>query len=225
MRVFQIESGRVLPMKGDILISSPFFRGHDLTRSVVLLLEHNEEGSMGIILNKEFRNHILLNELLPPLEFAQRVPIYKGGPVSRETIFFLHTLEDLKGAIPLANGLYVNGNFGEVQKYILDGKPVEGVFRFFSGYVGWEKGQLIKEIEEKSWLIVDSNKEMLQDLNFCDLWHTMLAKLGVDMLFGHVILNIRCLTRNLFFGALSHPDNFCRYASNLLIVHTLDNRK
>ena len=49
MRVFQIESGRVLPMKGDILISSPFFRGHDLTRSVVLLLEHNEEGSMGII--------------------------------------------------------------------------------------------------------------------------------------------------------------------------------
>ena len=44
MRVFQIESGRVLPMKGDILISSPFFRGHDLTRSVVLLLEHNEEG-------------------------------------------------------------------------------------------------------------------------------------------------------------------------------------
>ena len=70
------------------------------------------------------------------------------------------------------------GNFGEVQKYILDGKPVEGVFRFFSGYVGWEKGQLIKEIEEKSWLIVDSNKEMLQDLNFCDLWHTMLAKLG-----------------------------------------------
>lgn len=104
MRVFQIESGRVLPMKGDILISSPFFRGHDLTRSVVLLLEHNEEGSMGIILNKEFRNHILLNELLPPLEFAQRVPIYKGGPVSRETIFFLHTLEDLKGAIPLANG-------------------------------------------------------------------------------------------------------------------------
>ena len=51
MRVFQIESGRVLPMKGDILISSPFFRGHDLTRSVVLLLEHNEEGSMGIILN------------------------------------------------------------------------------------------------------------------------------------------------------------------------------
>ena len=50
MRVFQIESGRVLPMKGDILISTPFFRGHVFTRSVVLLLEHNEEGCMGIIL-------------------------------------------------------------------------------------------------------------------------------------------------------------------------------
>ena len=163
-------------MKGDILISSPFFRGHDLTRSVVLLLEHNEEGSMGIILNKEFRNHILLNELLPPLEFAQRVPIYKGGPVSRETIFFLHTLEDLKGAIPLANGLYVNGNFGEVHIFLMvTGR--RGISVLF-GICRMGEGQLIKEIEEKSWLIVDSNKEMLQDLNFCDLWHTMLAKLG-----------------------------------------------
>ena len=178
MRVFQIESSRVLPKRGDILISSPFFQDHELTRSVVLLLDHNEQGSMGLMVNKNFRNPLSLNDLLPSLEFAQPVPIYKGGLVSRDTIFFLHTLEKLKGAIPLSNGLYVNGNFKKVGKYIREGKQVEGVFRFFLGYVGWEKGQLMQEIEEKSWLIVDSSKEVLLDLDSCDLWHTMLTKLG-----------------------------------------------
>ena len=43
---------------------------------------------------------------------------YKGGPVSRETIFFLHTLKDLEGALPLGNGLYLNGDFNAVQQYI-----------------------------------------------------------------------------------------------------------
>lgn len=178
MHVFQVESNKVLPMKGNILISSPFLSDYHFTRSVVLLIEHNEEGSMGIIMNKDFRYHVLLNDLLPSLEFAQRVPVYKGGPMSRETIFFLHTLKNLEGAFPLGNGLYLNGNFDEVQKYILDGKPIEGVFRFFAGYAGWESGQLLKEIEENSWLIADSSKETLLDLHFRDLWRSSLAGLG-----------------------------------------------
>ena len=104
MHVFQVESNKVLPQQGSILISSPFMNDYHFTRAVVLLIEHNDEGSMGIIMNKDFRYHILLNDLIPELEFAQRVPVYKGGPVSRETIFFLHTLKDLEGALPLGNG-------------------------------------------------------------------------------------------------------------------------
>lgn len=134
MHVFQVESNKVLPQQGSILISSPFMNDYHFTRAVVLLIEHNDEGSMGIIMNKDFRYHILLNDLIPELEFAQRVPVYKGGPVSRETIFFLHTLKDLEGALPLGNGLYLNGDFNAVQQYILDGKPIEGVIRFFAGY-------------------------------------------------------------------------------------------
>lgn len=178
MRVFQIESNKVMPIKGNILISSPFLSDYNFARSVVLLIEHNEEGSMGIVMNKDFRNHILLNDLLPALEFAQRVPVYKGGPMSRETIFFLHTLKDLDGALPLGNGLYLNGDFDEVQKYILDGKPIDGVFRFFSGYAGWENGQLMKEIEENSWLIGDSDKEALLDLHYSEMWRSSLTGLG-----------------------------------------------
>lgn len=178
MHVFQIESNKVLPVKGNILISSPFMSDYHFARAVVLLIEHNDEGSMGITMNKDFRYHLLLNDLIPALAAVQRIPVYKGGPVSRDTIFFLHTLKELEGALPLGNGLYLNGDFEEVQKYILDGNPVEGVFRFFSGYAGWENGQLSKEIEENSWVISDSRKEPLLDMPFRDLWRTSLSDLG-----------------------------------------------
>lgn len=178
MHVFQIESNKVLPQKGSILMSSPFMNDYHFTRAVVLLIEHNEEGSMGIIMNKDFSYHILLNDLVPELELAQRVPVYKGGPVSRETIFFLHTLEDLEGALPLGDGLFLNGDFEAVQQYILDGKPLQGVFRFFAGYAGWENGQLMKEIKENSWLIGKAEKETLLNTHFRDLWRMSLSNMG-----------------------------------------------
>lgn len=178
MHVFQIESNKTLPAKGNILISSPFLKDYHFTRSVVLLIEHDEEGSIGIIMNKDFRYHVLLNDLIPALEFAQRVPIYKGGPVDRDTLFFLHTLKDLKGAIPLGYDLYLNGDFEEVKRYIMEGNPVEGVFRFFAGYAGWDHGQLEKEIEENSWLVSRESKSTLLDMRFQDLWRTSLSNLG-----------------------------------------------
>jgi putative transcriptional regulator len=52
MHVFQVESNKVLPQQGSILISSPFMNDYHFTRAVVLLIEHNDEGSMGIIMNK-----------------------------------------------------------------------------------------------------------------------------------------------------------------------------
>ena len=178
MHVFQIESNKVLPQTGDIIISSPFLKDFHFTRSVVLIIENNEGGAMGLIMNKDYQYHILLNDLIPELEFAQRVPVYKGGPVSRDTIFFLHTLEDLDGSIPLGDGLFLNGKFEDVQQYILDGKPVEGVIRFFSGYAGWVNGQLVKEIKENSWLTTKAHKEILLDMNFRELWRTTLSDMG-----------------------------------------------
>lgn len=178
MRIFQIESNKMLPEKGDILISSPFMNDYHFTRSVILLVEHNEGGSMGIVMNKDFRYHISLSDLIPGLKPARSIPVYKGGPVSRDTLFFLHTLGELEDALPLGNGLYLNGNFEKVLQYILDGKPVEGVFRFFSGYAGWGNGQLEQEIEENSWLTSQSNKNTLLAPHFRDLWRTSLSALG-----------------------------------------------
>ena len=106
MTVFQVESNKVLPKQGSLLISAPFLRDYHFARSVVLVVDHNEEGSMGIVVNKNFNNLMTLNELVPSLASLPPIPLYKGGPVSRETLFYLHTLSFLTGAFPMGNGLY-----------------------------------------------------------------------------------------------------------------------
>ena len=58
MTIFQIESNKALPRQGSLLISAPFLRDYHFARSVVLVVEHNEEGTMGIVLNKSFSNLI-----------------------------------------------------------------------------------------------------------------------------------------------------------------------
>lgn len=178
MSIFQIESNKMKPQAGSILISAPFLRDYHFARSVVLLVEHNEEGSMGIVLNKKFNYQINLDELVPELEFKPKIPVYKGGPVSRDILFYLHTLHDLEGAVSLGNGLYLNGNFDQLKQYILDGNPVEGVIRFFTGYAGWDAGQLEKEIEENNWLVATTEDHDLLNPYLNDYWKLSLYKMG-----------------------------------------------
>ena len=178
MTVFQVESNKVLPCQGGLLIAAPFLRDFHFSRSVVLVVDHNEEGSMGIVLNKNFNRLTTLNELVPALENLPPIPLYKGGPVGRETLFYLHTLSYLKDALPLGNGLYLNGDFNQMQEYILSGAPTLGVVRFFMGYAGWQKGQLKQEIEDNTWLVNNESKVDLLNMYLRDLWQESLFGLG-----------------------------------------------
>ena len=74
MTVFQVESNKVLPRQGGLLISAPFLRDYHFSRSVVLMVEHNDEGSMGIVLNKNFSNLMTLNDIVPALEYMPATP-------------------------------------------------------------------------------------------------------------------------------------------------------
>lgn len=178
MTVFQVESNKVLPCQGGLLIAAPFLRDFQFSRSVVLVIEHNEEGSMGILLNKNFNRLMTLNELVPALENLPPIPLYKGGPVGRDTLFYLHTLSYLKDALPLGNGMYLNGDFNQIQEYIMSGAPTQGVVRFFMGYAGWQKGQLIQEIETNTWMVNNENKVDLLNMYLRDLWQETLCDMG-----------------------------------------------
>ncbi|WP_300727153.1 YqgE/AlgH family protein [uncultured Bacteroides sp.] len=178
MHIFQVESNKVLPQVGSLLIASPLLYDYHFARTVVLMITHDSEGSMGIVMNKDFRYHITLHDLVPKLKSVPTIPVYKGGPVDRDTIFFIHTLSDLEGALDLGNGLYLNGNFDRVQEYILAGNDIEGHIRFFAGYAGWKQKQLEKEIEENSWIIGETDKKLLLDYDYKDLWQDCMSKLG-----------------------------------------------
>lgn len=178
MTIFQVESNKVIPKQGSLLVSAPYLRDYHFARSVVLLVEHSDEGSMGIVLNKPFHYVTRLNDLIPELEFGPPITVSKGGPVSRETLFYLHMLGDLKGALPLGNGLYLNGDFEEMKRYILDGNPIEGVVRFFAGYAGWQANQLMQEIEENAWMVTQIDSIDLLHPYPYDLWKQSLSQMG-----------------------------------------------
>ena len=178
MTIFQIESNKIHPRKGDLLISAPFLKDFYFARSVILMIENNDEGSMGIVLNKSFSNFMTLNEVIPELASLPPIPLYKGGPVERKTLFYLHSFSELKDALPLGNGLYVNGDFEQMKRYLLCGGATQGYIRFFMGYTGWQKGQLKQEIETNTWIINKDSRLDLLNMNLRDLWKESLCDMG-----------------------------------------------
>ena len=174
--IFKIQSNNVLPSRGKILISEPFLCDATFGRSVVLLVDHTSEGSMGLIMNKQLP--LLVNDVVKEFKYLEDIPLYKGGPIGTDTLFYLHTLSQLPGALPLCNGLYLNVFFDALKKQILQGNEINGKVRFFLGYSGWECEQLIQEIKENTWIIAKEDPSYLLDGEVKDMWKNALGKLG-----------------------------------------------
>lgn len=177
--LFKIKHNNEMPAQGSLLISEPFLRDSYFQRSVVLLIQHGMEGSMGFVLNK--KTDYVLNSFFPELNEYADIPIYLGGPVSSNRLFFIHTLGEsvVPQTIPISNGLCFDGDFGSIKQYILNGNPVEGRIKFFLGYSGWTEGQLGMEIKENSWLV--SREAQNQGVLLADgeaFWKSSLELLG-----------------------------------------------
>ena len=150
--IFKIKHNNRLPEKGKILISEPFLRDVFFQRSVILLVEHNENGSMGFVLNK--KTNLRLNDFLDGMEQIPSIPIFLGGPVSSDRLFFIHSLGDLiPDSIQIEDNLYFDGDFESLNYYLLSGQPINEKIKFFLGYSGWTKNQLVEEIDQDTWLV------------------------------------------------------------------------
>ena len=175
--IFKIETNHIVPAQGKILISEPFLCDHIFGRSVILLVDHTKEGTMGLVLNKPLP--LFLNDILLDFNYQENIPIYKGGPLSTDTLFYLHTLEGITDSLPISNGLYLNGDFNAIKEYILQGNPIKGKIRFFLGYSGWEYEQLHRELEENTWLVSTESKDTIMNENAgTELWKNSLGRLG-----------------------------------------------
>lgn len=177
-KIFQVEPNKSRPEVGEVLIASPLLADYHFARTVILMVSHDESGSMGVIVNRDFRKPVYLHDILPEMADIAPVPVFSGGPVDRNVLFFLHNLDFVPDRFPVGGGLFLNGDFETVKEYMRQGNAVEGRIRFFSGYAGWGEGQLEKEIGEASWLVGRLGYDQLMVASPSDMWHDALCSLG-----------------------------------------------
>jgi len=147
----KLQYNKEKPMRGKILISEPYALDDYFKRSVVLITEHNENGTVGFILNKPVK--MTLSELIDGFPVFDAM-VSVGGPVSTDTLHYIHTLGDLiPKSMNIAGNLYWGGNYETIKMLIKQGQIQTNQIRFFLGYAGWQANQLANELKHNYWLV------------------------------------------------------------------------
>lgn len=161
---------------GQLLIAEPLMNDMNFTRSVILLCEHSEEGSVGFVLNQP--TEIKLHKLVQGMP-ANGPIVYKGGPVQTDTLHMLHRLPGALGhGSKIADGIFWGGSFDDLHDLSTRNNCDDADVRLFLGYSGWGPGQLEDEIREGSWLIAPANEDILFGTCHGDIWRKAIALLG-----------------------------------------------
>lgn len=177
-KIIQIRSNDLAPERGRVLLSEPFMGDFYFGRAVVLLAEHNDEGSFGLIMNKPVQT--AFNEIVqdfPPFDAR----VYLGGPVGTDRLFFIHTLGDeIPESSEILHGLYWGGNMEIVREMVLLGLIQPEQIRFYIGYSGWEAKQLDTELERNSWLVSKTTVRGLMHTHADKMWQYYVRRMGTE---------------------------------------------
>lgn len=165
--------------KGKILISTPDISGDIFSRSVVLVIDHNENGAFGLILNKKnsemsdrFKNF-----------FDYNIEVYDGGPVENDKVFLI-----VKGKkvteeyTEITSEFYLTEDIERIINAVLQNEISINDVKIFSGYSGWSASQLEDEILRKVWTVVDVYNLDYTLPNDQTLWKSIMQNLGGEYL-------------------------------------------
>jgi len=173
--IFKIKN-IIKPLKGRVLISEPFLSDVYFKHSVVFLTEHNDEGTIGFVINNRIELNIcdVMNDF-PKFDAAVSI----GGPVSNNTIHFIHTLgKAITDSIHVLDNIYWGGNMDELKDMVKSGVITADQVRFFIGYSGWMPKQLDNEIAQNSWVVVELSSSEIMNCQIKGDWNQTLEKLG-----------------------------------------------
>ena len=171
-------------LAGKFLIASPGISDPRFARCLIYMISDNEEGSMGIIVNKPAKNmnisNIFENLSEKNLKFLNKPTIFYGGPVELDKGFILHS-DDYNSKEEkklLKNGLMLSSNL-EILKDIAIGKgPSKSILAI--GYSGWYKRQLDGELKKNTWFEADLDPEILFLADTKKKWEKALHKVGIN---------------------------------------------
>lgn len=168
----------IKPCAGRLLISEPVLQDFYFRKSVVLLAEHGEEGSFGLIINKPIQLH--LSEVVPGFpDFNAR--LFLGGPVKTDSLFFIHTRQDIiPNSTPIIDGIFWGGDIEQVRELMGTSSLSPDDIRFFVGYAGWSAGQLEQEMDQNSWIVSKTTREQIINTDPENLWTEIISSLGGD---------------------------------------------
>ena len=171
-------AGKIVePERGDLLISEPYLPDPNFERTVILMCEHDDNGSFGFVLNK--KANVKLPDVIDDVGdyYAE---LFIGGPVQQDTLHFVHRNENLsEKSSELIDKVFWGGNFDELLALINTKAIYQQDIRFFMGYSGWSSGQLMEEMKAGSWIVMKNvNAEMIFDWDNQELWKECLKSMG-----------------------------------------------
>lgn len=178
--------------KNQFLLAMPALAGSYFGQTITYLCEHNEDGAMGLVVNRAVED-VVLGDLFDQLDIeggAHRdVQVLEGGPVQRDRGFVLHSDDVvLDGTLRVEDGLALSTS-REMLAAIAEGSGPER-FLVCVGYAGWGGGQLEGEMAENAWLTCPAAAEILFSVPLEDRVHRAAEALGIDF--------------NLISGAAGH---------------------
>ena len=170
----------VVSLTGRLLVATPALGDPNFHRAVVLVLDHDGDGSLGVVINRP--TAVGVGEVLPPWEDHTSAPgvVFQGGPVALDSALGLAAVPG--GAEPLG-WRRVSGGVGLVD---LDVPPevfirAVAAIRIFAGYAGWGPGQLETEVAEGAWYVLEAEPGDAFSDDPAGLWRRVLRRQGGDM--------------------------------------------
>ena len=148
--------------KGSLLIANPVLPDPNFSRTVILLCDHDEQGSFGLVINRS--TQLKAPDLFLNINILKSYneKIYLGGPVSQSMVFFLCRSPSAAGKLEeVCSGVYLGSNLETLESLYASLENPEQDIRFYLGYSGWSGGQLAEEMEQNSWLVQKANEQFI----------------------------------------------------------------
>ena len=158
------------------MISDPFLNDPYFGRSVVVLCEHNQDGTFGFVLNNYLDIDLhKIDSNFPNMKMPELVLVdpYLRIVCFSYTLFWVRGCEKLIENTLVGDDLYYGGDFDDVCRILENNPSLNDQIRFFIGYSGWDENQLDEELNEKTWITVNNiDKSLILDTDMKDLWHS-----------------------------------------------------
>jgi putative transcriptional regulator len=160
--------------RGQLLIASPALVDPNFWRTVVLIVEHSEEGALGLVLNRP--SETAASDVLPELSgVIGTEPVYVGGPVQPDAVIALAELPDTATGDGAVFGPIASIDAGTDPDEL---RTLAQRVRVFAGYAGWGEGQLDAELEEEAWFTDPAHPDDVFEADAESLWRAVLERKG-----------------------------------------------